>query len=219
MPYTSTGERTRVYIARCSVNNGIDCGKNKALIKRCFSEGDARRSQFMHCHFSPYHRIGTEEAEDIAASCVIEDWSEEEVVYENSEPDCDDEEDLDRRPAPPPLKRRNKGGKGGGRSTASTSVVAAPEVALRLPPRVGEAVVLRQTSPILMPPDQDDDQLVTVRRSQLKCIHDCVVRASHAARQAESIAERALSAFQSEGDNLERIARALGQSIGVGTRM
>jgi hypothetical protein len=210
MPYETTGAMKSIYISRCPINEGNGCGKGRSQLKRCDSMDDARQSVYNHIRYSPYHKEDSARAKEFMDKAEIETFEEEEQKYVAT-----DESEASDFPPPaerdPQRKRRRKQ-----HSNASTSQARRDDQAGHAIDRMSVAFAPRFAGGIavaLLPPSEDDDEKVTFRKSQLKLIHDCIVRAAHGARQAENIAERALAAFQSEAQNLERIATALGSAL------
>jgi hypothetical protein len=209
MPYEPTGAKKSVFITRCPINEGHECGKGRSQLKRCVSEDDARMTVYNHIKWSPYHNEDSARATEFMEKADVERYEEDEQTYVAT----DDESDASGVPPPAdrqPRKKRRRNVQGQASSSQARDQAgdAINRMPLNLVPRI-----LGATTVALLPPSADDDTKVTFRKSQLKLIHDCIVRAAHGARQAENIAERALAAFSSEAQNLERIADSLGSAI------
>jgi hypothetical protein len=199
-----------VYVTRCPINEGHECGKGRSQLKRCDNRDDAKQTVYNHIRYSPYHKEDSARAKEFMDKAEIEHHEEEEQIYvatDDSEASC----------FPPPKERDPK------RKRRRTQQAHTSSSQPRRDDQAGDAInrmhmispprSLGATSVALLPPSEDDNEKVTFRKSQLKLIHDCIVRAAHGARQAENIAERALAAFSSEAQNLERIADSLGSAL------
>jgi hypothetical protein len=218
MPYETTGAMKTIYISRCPINEGNGCGKGRSQLKRCDSMDDARHSVYNHIRYSPYHKEDMARAKEFMDKADIESFEEEVHEYVVT-----DESEASDFPPPaerdPSKKRRKRQHSNTSNSQVRRGDTSQPRrdnqaghaidgMNVQFAPRFAGAIAVA-----LLPPSDDDDEKVTFRKSQLKLIHDCIVRAAHGARQAENIAERALAAFQSEAQNLERIATALGSAL------
>jgi len=218
MPAVPTGRRITYYSGSCPINNGHDCGRRGGAIRKCTDEHSARATVFNHVHRSPKpnHSKSAEEAKGLADRVELNIWSESE--YENLT-DHEDEEEADAfegeqaaSAAAPPSRSGNNAPK---RRKGERFERVQPLVDLG----VGAGVLGIMSSGLgshqlgTIAPDQTDDQVLSLRRSQLKCVHDCIVRAALSIRGAKAVCERAVTAFELEATNVERIAATLGSML------
>jgi hypothetical protein len=77
----------------------------------------------------------------------------------------------------------------------------------------GAAVILRPAGAKPIAPSSDDEDVVLMRKSQLKTIHDSIIRASSAATQAQNVCEAAGSSFGREALLLNRLASEITRQI------
>ena len=225
MPSFPTGGRVKIFSASCPINNGRDCGRNNSALRRCFDLASAQNSVFNHIHGSPKpnHSIPAAQAREMADNVHVNDWSESEYEHlptddENELAPADDAAPREPREhgedAPPPRhrhKRRRTTTATAGRSSGSRFEGPPARVHPLLDLGIGTELAQQRLSTIA--PDNRDNDLVSLRRSQIKCLHDCIVRSAHSIRAAKSVCERATAAFELEAANVERIAHTLGSMI------
>ena len=61
--------------------------------------------------------------------------------------------------------------------------------------------------------EKDDDRVCKYRKSQLKTLHDCVIRCRESAKAAEAVCEKAAQCFRQEKETLNEMAIVFGEAI------
>ena len=196
-----------VYVSRCPIGG---CKKGvHAQLKRTFSMDAARNSCFTHLRWSPDHQLLQDEAQSAANEVDVEMWTEDEaeILEEQGVPPPPRRESRKRKRSEAPRRRSvSRAGRGGGTVGLNASGRASRGDTLTLVPSGSFA-------PTIMAPDSADDQVVSIRRSSLKCIHDCILRGAAASRAAQAMSSRAAAAFEAEARNMDTIAVALQNAL------
>ena len=193
----------------CPLHRQHTCSK-PVLLRSCDDYEYGLKAVANHLAYSPHHGGGAgkrgltwEKAQELADEYQYDTW---EAEYEEQPR----EQRADSKNQPPPKKTKASG---------SQQVVQQPAQQSWQPHQTVQGAQLvsmaaaNTSVSMFMPHLPSDENQVHFRRSELKSLHDSLVRASQAARAAENVAQQGVAAFGAEANHLEHLSMEFAQHI------